>query len=80
MRRQRKGNKYALETKRTRDTIPHTNRQNYSKEPGREEHEWQKAEGTDKEKSLLEWWLTQLSWQPSPGNFGFVVNVHTSKH
>lgn len=35
MRRQRKGNTYALETKRTRDTIPHTNRQNYRKEPGR---------------------------------------------
>lgn len=52
MRRQRKGNKDALETKRIRDTIPHTNRQNYIKEPGREKREWQKAEGTDKEKSL----------------------------
>lgn len=48
MRRQRKGNTYALETKRTRDTIPHTNRQNYSKEPGREEQEWQKQKALTK--------------------------------
>lgn len=33
-----------------------------------------------KKNPCRDWWLIRPPWQPPLGNFGFVIDVHTSKH